>query len=91
MSCFFYIKVIYKTYFCVLTARMARDMSDKEILKMELDQLKKEVSTPRTPVGANCAETIAWVEERAPNDPLIKGVPDDKNPYKGDKGGCIVT
>lgn len=32
-------------------ARMARDMSDKEILKMELDQLKKEVNTPRTAVS----------------------------------------
>lgn len=32
---------------------MARDMSDKEILKMELDQLKKEVSTARTPVSKN--------------------------------------
>lgn len=30
---------------------MARDMSDKEILKMELDQLKKEVSTPRSSVS----------------------------------------
>lgn len=28
-------------------------MSDKEILKMELDQLKKEVSTARTPVSKN--------------------------------------
>uniref|UniRef100_A0A3Q0RKB4 G protein gamma domain-containing protein n=1 Tax=Amphilophus citrinellus TaxID=61819 RepID=A0A3Q0RKB4_AMPCI len=65
---------------------MARDMSDKEILKMELDQLKKEVSTPRTAVN-----TINFVEGLAPNDPLIKGVPDDKNPYKGDKGGCIIT
>ncbi|KAJ0016161.1 hypothetical protein NQD34_014451 [Periophthalmus magnuspinnatus] len=72
---------------------MARDMSDKEILKMELDQLKKEVSTARTPVSA-CKlrdETIAFVENLAPNDMLIKGVPDDKNPYKGDKGGCVVT
>lgn len=34
-----------------LTARMARDMSDKEILKMELEQLKKEVNTARTPVS----------------------------------------
>lgn len=32
-------------------AKMARDMSDKEILKMELDQLKKEVSTPRSSVS----------------------------------------
>lgn len=42
-------------------------------------------------VAANCAEIIAFVEERLPNDPLIKGVPDDKNPYKGDKGGCVIT
>lgn len=42
-------------------------------------------------MAANCADTIAFVEERLPNDPLIKGVPDDKNPYKGDKGGCIIT
>ncbi|XP_034073850.1 guanine nucleotide-binding protein G(I)/G(S)/G(O) subunit gamma-T2b [Gymnodraco acuticeps] len=70
---------------------MARDMSDKEILKMELDQLKKEVSTTRTPLLANCAETVTFVEQLLPNDPLIKGVPDDKNPYKGDKGGCIIT
>uniref|UniRef100_A0A8C6WIN7 G protein gamma domain-containing protein n=1 Tax=Neogobius melanostomus TaxID=47308 RepID=A0A8C6WIN7_9GOBI len=61
---------------------MARDMSDKEILKMELDQLKKEVL-------ANCTDTIAFVEERTANDQLIKGVPDDKNPYKGDKGGSF--
>ncbi|XP_037611831.1 guanine nucleotide-binding protein G(I)/G(S)/G(O) subunit gamma-T2b [Sebastes umbrosus] len=70
---------------------MARDMSDKEILKMELEQLKKEVSTARTPLAANCTETVSYVEELLPNDPLIKGVPDDKNPYKGDKGGCVVT
>ncbi|RVE59946.1 hypothetical protein OJAV_G00192720 [Oryzias javanicus] len=73
------------------TARMARDMSDKEILKMELDQLKKEVNTPRSSVSKNCADTIAFVEGLMPNDPLIKGVPDDKNPYKGDKGGCTIT
>ncbi|XP_075948838.1 guanine nucleotide-binding protein G(I)/G(S)/G(O) subunit gamma-T2b [Anarhichas minor] len=70
---------------------MARDMSDKEILKMELDQLKKEVSTTRAPLAASCAETVSYVEALVPNDPLIKGVADDKNPYKGDKGGCVVT
>lgn len=37
-------------YWFLSTVRMARDMSDKEILKMELEQLKKEVNTPRTAV-----------------------------------------
>ncbi|KAL7857302.1 hypothetical protein SRHO_G00162010 [Serrasalmus rhombeus] len=69
---------------------MARDMSDKDILKMELDQLKKEVSTSRTAVSATAPELIAYAEAQSPEDPLIKGVPEDKNPFK-EKGGCIIT
>lgn len=46
---------------------------------------------PSQQVTANCEETIAFVEEMSPNDPLIKGVSDEKNPYKGDKGGCTIT
>lgn len=62
-------------------------MSDKEILKMEICF---HLSSQQQ-VAANCAETVSFVEALVPNDPLIKGVADDKNPYKGDKGGCIVT
>ncbi|XP_051522559.1 guanine nucleotide-binding protein G(I)/G(S)/G(O) subunit gamma-T2b [Myxocyprinus asiaticus] len=69
---------------------MARDMSDKDILKMELDQLKVEVNTPRTAISATAPELIAYVEEMSAEDPLIKGVPEDKNPFK-EKGGCIIT
>ncbi len=32
---------------------MARDMSDKEILKMELEQLQKEVKNTREPVSSS--------------------------------------
>ncbi|XP_051969216.1 guanine nucleotide-binding protein G(I)/G(S)/G(O) subunit gamma-T2-like [Xyrauchen texanus] len=69
---------------------MARDMSDKDILKMEIDQLKIEVNTTRTAVSATATEIIAFVEEKSAEDPLIKGVPEDKNPFK-EKGGCIIT
>ncbi|XP_067226162.1 guanine nucleotide-binding protein G(I)/G(S)/G(O) subunit gamma-T2b [Chanodichthys erythropterus] len=69
---------------------MARDMSDKEILKMELDQLKVEVNTPRIAVSTTATEIIAFVEEKSGEDPLVKGVPEDKNPFK-EKGGCIIT
>ncbi|KAF4106997.1 guanine nucleotide-binding protein G(I)/G(S)/G(O) subunit gamma-T2b [Onychostoma macrolepis] len=69
---------------------MARDMSDKDILKMELDQLKLEVNTPRTAVSTTAPEIIAFVEEKSAEDPLVKGVPEDKNPFK-EKGGCIIT
>lgn len=33
--------------------KMARDMSDKDILKMELEQLQKEVKTTREPVSSS--------------------------------------
>ncbi|KAG7459654.1 guanine nucleotide-binding protein G(I)/G(S)/G(O) subunit gamma-T2a [Megalops cyprinoides] len=69
---------------------MARDMSDKDILKMELDQLKVEVKTERQPVSKTAKELVEWVDAQSPEDPLIKGVPEDKNPFK-EKGGCIIT
>ncbi|KAI1896532.1 hypothetical protein AGOR_G00095740 [Albula goreensis] len=69
---------------------MARDMSDKDILKMELDQLKKELKNERTPVSTSAKEIVEWVDEQYAEDPLIKGVPEDTNPYK-EKGGCIIT
>ncbi|XP_056090629.1 guanine nucleotide-binding protein G(I)/G(S)/G(O) subunit gamma-T2a [Rhinichthys klamathensis goyatoka] len=69
---------------------MARDMSDKDILKMELEQLQKEVKNTREPVSKTAKEICEWVEAQAAEDPLVKGVPEDKNPFK-DKGGCIIT
>ncbi|KAI7803731.1 guanine nucleotide-binding protein G(I)/G(S)/G(O) subunit gamma-T2a [Triplophysa rosa] len=69
---------------------MARDMSDAEIMKMELDQLQKEVKNTREPVSNSAKEICEWVETQSAEDPLIKGVPEDKNPFK-DKGGCIIT
>ncbi|KAK9977408.1 hypothetical protein ABG768_019222 [Culter alburnus] len=69
---------------------MARDMSDKEILKMELEQLQKEVKNTREPVSKTAKEICEWVEAQSIEDPLIKGVPEDKNPFK-EKGGCIIT
>lgn len=34
-----------------LWGRMAQELSEKELLKMEVEQLKKEVKNPRTPVS----------------------------------------
>ncbi|XP_048871419.1 guanine nucleotide-binding protein G(I)/G(S)/G(O) subunit gamma-T2b [Brienomyrus brachyistius] len=69
---------------------MARDMSDKEILKMELEQLQKEVKNERMPISTTAKELADWVEAHVGEDPLVKGVPEDKNPYK-EKGGCVIT
>ncbi|XP_035262927.1 guanine nucleotide-binding protein G(I)/G(S)/G(O) subunit gamma-T2b [Anguilla rostrata] len=70
---------------------MARDMSDKDVLKMELDQLKKELKTQREPVSTTAKEIVEWVDSQSADDPLIKGVSEEANPYKPEKGGCIIT
>lgn len=41
-------------------------------------------------VSKTAKEICEWVEAKAAEDPLIKGVPEDKNPFK-EKGGCIIT
>ncbi|XP_018620017.1 guanine nucleotide-binding protein G(I)/G(S)/G(O) subunit gamma-T2-like [Scleropages formosus] len=69
---------------------MARDMSDIDILKMELQQLQKEVKNEREPVSKTAKELVEWVEANSAEDILLKGVPEDKNPFK-EKGGCIIT
>ncbi|NXL71475.1 GBGT2 protein, partial [Leptocoma aspasia] len=79
---------------------MAQDMTEKELLKMELDQLKKEVKNERQMVssslqpGQDChlrgTEIKEYIESMAGEDPLLKGVPEDKNPFK-EKGGCTIS
>ncbi|MBN3319630.1 GBGT2 protein, partial [Atractosteus spatula] len=69
---------------------MARDMSDKDIMKMELEQLQKEVKTERMVVSKTAKELVEWMESQAAEDPLLKGIPEDKNPFK-EKGGCMIT
>ncbi|XP_066554852.1 guanine nucleotide-binding protein G(I)/G(S)/G(O) subunit gamma-T2b [Amia ocellicauda] len=69
---------------------MARDLTDKELVKMELEQLQKEVKTERMLVSKTAKELVEYMESQAAEDPLLKGVPEDKNPYK-EKGGCTIT
>ncbi|XP_029864307.1 guanine nucleotide-binding protein G(I)/G(S)/G(O) subunit gamma-11 isoform X1 [Harpia harpyja] len=82
------------------------DLSEKDKLKMEVEQLRKEVKLERQPVFApiqdawlllqnrkvsKCSEEIKnYIEERSGEDPLVKGVPEDKNPFK-EKGGCVIA
>ena len=38
-----------------------------------------------------CSEEIKnYIEERSREDPLVKGIPEDKNPFK-EKGSCIIS
>ncbi|XP_044512687.1 guanine nucleotide-binding protein G(T) subunit gamma-T1 isoform X1 [Gracilinanus agilis] len=98
------------------------DLTEKDKLKMEVDQLKKEagkgfegqpedsVFRPRSggdghgqarplcaggpeevEVSKCCEEVRDYIEERSGEDPLVKGVPEDKNPFKELKGGCVIS
>ncbi|XP_021559878.1 guanine nucleotide-binding protein G(I)/G(S)/G(O) subunit gamma-T2 isoform X3 [Neomonachus schauinslandi] len=73
-----------------LWSRMAQELSEKELLKMEVEQLKKEVKTPRTLISKTGKEIKDYVEAEAGNDLLLKGIPEDKNPFK-EKGGCAIS
>ncbi|NWW59571.1 GBGT2 protein, partial [Chaetorhynchus papuensis] len=70
--------------------RMAQDMTEKELLKMELDQLKKEVKNERQMVSKTGKEIKEYIESMSAEDPLLKGIPEDKNPFK-EKGGCTIS
>ncbi|XP_009241282.1 guanine nucleotide-binding protein G(T) subunit gamma-T1 isoform X2 [Pongo abelii] len=67
------------------------DLTEKDKLKMEVDQLKKEVTLERMLVSKCCEEVRDYVEERSGEDPLVKGIPEDKNPFKELKGGCVIS
>ncbi|ELR46119.1 Guanine nucleotide-binding protein G(I)/G(S)/G(O) subunit gamma-11 [Bos mutus] len=62
------------------------DLPEKEKLKMEVEQLRKEVKLQRQ----QAKEIKNYIEERSREDPLVKGIPEDKNPFK-EKGSCIIS
>ncbi|KAJ1101085.1 hypothetical protein NDU88_006159 [Pleurodeles waltl] len=66
------------------------DLTDKDKLKMEVEQLKKEVKLERELVSKMCEEIKTYIEGQSGEDPLVKGIPEDKNPFK-EKGGCIIA
>ncbi|XP_061446124.1 guanine nucleotide-binding protein G(I)/G(S)/G(O) subunit gamma-T2 isoform X4 [Rhineura floridana] len=53
--------------------KMAQDMTEKELIKMELDQLKKEVKLERQMVSKIAKELKEYIESTAAEDPLLKG------------------
>ncbi|XP_004633705.1 guanine nucleotide-binding protein G(I)/G(S)/G(O) subunit gamma-T2 [Octodon degus] len=69
---------------------MAQDLSEKELLRMQVEQLKREVKTPRVPISRTGKEIKDYVEAQAGSDALLKGVPEDTNPFR-EKGGCLLS
>ncbi|CAH6775955.1 Gngt2 [Phodopus roborovskii] len=69
---------------------MAQDLSEKELLRLEVEQLKNEVRNSRDPISKTGKEIKDYVEAQAGADPLLKGIPEDKNPFK-EKGTCVIS
>ncbi|MFT7811620.1 guanine nucleotide-binding protein G(T) subunit gamma-T1-like [Arapaima gigas] len=66
------------------------DLSDKDKAKMEVDQLKIEVKLERALVSKCCEEVRDYIQSGVEEDPLVKGIPEEKNPFK-EKGGCVIS
>ncbi|XP_020834192.1 guanine nucleotide-binding protein G(I)/G(S)/G(O) subunit gamma-11 [Phascolarctos cinereus] len=66
------------------------DLSEKDKLKMEVAQLRKEAKLQRQQVSKCSEEIKKYIEARCGEDPLVKGIPEDKNPYK-EKAGCTIS
>ncbi|XP_023366998.1 guanine nucleotide-binding protein G(I)/G(S)/G(O) subunit gamma-T2 [Otolemur garnettii] len=69
---------------------MAQELNEKDLLRMEVDQLKREVKNPRSLISQTGKEIKDYVEAQAGNDPLLKGIPEDKNPFR-EKGACMIS
>ncbi|KAM4843924.1 guanine nucleotide-binding protein G(I)/G(S)/G(O) subunit gamma-T2 isoform 1-T4 [Thomomys bottae] len=69
---------------------MAQELGEKELLKMEVEQLKKELKSPRFPISKTGKDIKDYVEAQAGKDPLLKAIPEDKNPFK-EKGACGIS
>ncbi|XP_044943978.1 guanine nucleotide-binding protein G(I)/G(S)/G(O) subunit gamma-T2-like [Mustela putorius furo] len=71
---------------------MAQELSERGAPEDgEVEQLRKEVKNPRSPISKTGKEIKDYVEaEAGKNDPLLKGIPEDKNPFK-EKGGCTLS
>ncbi|KAK7796245.1 hypothetical protein U0070_007015 [Myodes glareolus] len=67
-----------------------KDLPEKKKLKMEVEQLRKGVKLQRQQVSKCSEETKNYIEERSGENPLVKGIPEDRNPFK-EKGICVIS
>ncbi|CAL8296318.1 unnamed protein product [Lota lota] len=65
------------------------DLTDKDKAQMELDQKKIEVKLERWLTSKCCEEIKEYIQAGEEEDILVKGMPEDKNPFK-EKGGCVI-
>ncbi|XP_028820206.1 guanine nucleotide-binding protein G(T) subunit gamma-T1 [Denticeps clupeoides] len=67
------------------------DLTDLDKAKMEVTQLKTEVKLERAKVSKCCEEVMEYIQSLVEEDTLVKGIAEDKNPFKDLKGGCVIS
>ncbi|KAG9279793.1 guanine nucleotide-binding protein G(T) subunit gamma-T1 [Astyanax mexicanus] len=65
------------------------DLTDLDKAKMEVTQLKVEVKLEREKVSKCCEEVMEYIQAGVEEDILVKGISEEKNPFK-EKGGCVI-
>ncbi|KAF3707558.1 Guanine nucleotide-binding protein G(T) subunit gamma-T1 Transducin gamma chain Precursor [Channa argus] len=65
------------------------DLTDKDKALMEVNQLKLEVKLERWLTSKCCEEIKDYIQARVEEDTLVKGIAEEKNPFK-EKGGCVI-
>ncbi|XP_029919148.1 guanine nucleotide-binding protein G(T) subunit gamma-T1 [Myripristis murdjan] len=65
------------------------DLTDLDRAKMEVTQLKLEVKLERWQTSKCCEEMKDYIQAGVEEDILVKGIPEEKNPFK-EKGGCVI-
>ncbi|XP_037649961.1 guanine nucleotide-binding protein G(T) subunit gamma-T1 [Sebastes umbrosus] len=65
------------------------DLTDKDKATMEVTQLKTEIKLERWLTSKCCEEIKEYIQAGEDEDILVKGIAEDKNPFK-EKGGCVV-
>ncbi|XP_024251121.1 guanine nucleotide-binding protein G(T) subunit gamma-T1-like [Oncorhynchus tshawytscha] len=66
------------------------ELTDVDKAEMERDQKKIEVKLERWLTSKCCTEFMEAVQAGVEEDTLVKGIAEDKNPFKELKGGCVV-
>uniref|UniRef100_A0A665UEA5 Guanine nucleotide-binding protein subunit gamma n=1 Tax=Echeneis naucrates TaxID=173247 RepID=A0A665UEA5_ECHNA len=65
------------------------DLTDKDKAVMEVNQLKLEVKLERWLVSSLHCEIKDYIQAGVEEDTLVKGISEEKNPFK-EKGGCVI-
>ncbi|XP_049606897.1 guanine nucleotide-binding protein G(T) subunit gamma-T1 [Syngnathus scovelli] len=65
------------------------DLTDKDKALMEVNQLKIEVKLQRWLTSKCCEEIKDYIQAGVDEDTLVKGISEEKNPFK-EKGGCVL-